>query len=35
MTIEKYEKKFMDLSRFAIFIVGDKRERCRRFEKGF
>ena len=34
MTVEEYEKKFLDLSRFATYVVGDERERCRRFEEG-
>lgn len=34
MTVEEYANKFIYLSRFAILVVGDKRERCRRFEKG-
>ena len=33
MTVKEYEKKFLDLSRFATSIVGDKRERCGQFEK--
>lgn len=34
MTVEEYEKKFMDLSKFAISTVDDERERCRQFEEG-
>lgn len=34
LTVEEYEKKFLDLSRFATSVVGDERERCRRFEDG-
>ena len=34
MLVEEYEKKFLDLSRFATSAVGDERERCRRFEEG-
>ncbi|KAH9658749.1 Endonuclease [Citrus sinensis] len=34
MSVEEYEKKFLDLSRFAISAVGDERERCKRFEEG-
>lgn len=34
MTVEEYEKKLLDLSRFATCVVGDERERCRRFEEG-
>ena len=34
LTVEEYEKKFLDLSRFATSVVGDEREGCRRFEDG-
>ena len=34
LTVEEYEKKFLDLSRFATSVVGNERERCRRFEEG-
>lgn len=34
MSVEEYEKKFMNLSRFATTIVGDERERCKHFKEG-
>lgn len=34
MTVEEHKKKFINLLRFAISIVGDQRERCRRLEEG-
>ena len=34
LTVEEYENKFLDLSRFATSVIGDERERCRRFEDG-
>lgn len=33
MTVEEYEKKLLDLSRFTTSVVGDERERCRWFEE--
>ena len=33
MIVEEYEKKFFSLSRFAAFVVGDERNRCRLFEE--
>ena len=35
MLVEEYEREYLDLSRFVISVVGDERERCKRFEEGF
>lgn len=34
MTIANYEKKFIELSRFTMFIIADERDKCMRFEYG-
>lgn len=34
MSVEEYEKKFLELSRFATSAIGDERERCRCFKEG-
>lgn len=34
MTIEEYKRKFSKLLRFAPFVVLNKREKCRQFERG-
>ena len=33
MTVEEYEKKFLDLSRFATSVVGDEKKRFRRLKE--
>ena len=34
MSVQEYENKFLNLSRFATTIVSDERERCKRFKEG-
>lgn len=34
MSVAKYEKKYIELSKYAIGIIEDETEKCRRFEEG-
>ena len=34
MTVEEYERKFSELSRFAPATMANERERCNKFETG-
>ncbi|XP_031269763.1 uncharacterized protein LOC116128211 [Pistacia vera] len=34
MTVEEYRNNFVELSRFALDIAGNEKERCRKFENG-
>ncbi|XP_038904244.1 uncharacterized protein LOC120090589 [Benincasa hispida] len=34
MSVAEYEKKYTELSKYAISVIEDKRDRCRRFKDG-
>lgn len=34
MTIVEYEKRFTELTKYEIFFIMDKEDKCKRFEEG-